>query len=73
MQNPTNTNKWENVAEGDVLKICEDEFFPADCVVIATSESNGACYIETKSIDGETNLKFKTNLCDITKHYILYF
>ena len=53
------TNKWENVAEGDVLKICEDEFFPADCVVIATSESNGACYIETKSIDGETNLKFK--------------
>ena len=51
--------KWKDVLIGDIIKVKEDEFFPADCIVLTTSEESNCCYIETKSIDGETNLKFK--------------
>lgn len=29
-------------------------------MVLATSDMKGACYVETKNLDGETNLKTKT-------------
>lgn len=32
---------------------------PADIVVLATSDVRGRIYVETKSLDGETNLKGK--------------
>lgn len=32
---------------------------PADILLLRTSDSNGMCYIETKNLDGETNLKHK--------------
>lgn len=38
----------------------ENEFFPADVLILMTSEKKGICYIETKNLDGETNLKRKT-------------
>ena len=51
--------KWKDVLIGDIIKVKEDEYFPADVVVLTTSEESNCCYVETKSIDGETNLKFK--------------
>ena len=36
-----------------------DDFIPADVVLIASSEPEGLCYIETSNLDGETNLKIK--------------
>ena len=39
------------------MKISENEYFPADVVILNTSEKKGACFIETKNLDGETNLK----------------
>ena len=50
---------WKEILIGDIIKVKEDEFFPADCILLNTSEESNCCYIETKSIDGETNLKFK--------------
>ena len=45
---------------GDIIKIHEDEFLPADVMIISTSDnSTGKCFIETKNLDGETNLKQK--------------
>jgi magnesium-transporting ATPase (P-type) len=32
---------------------------PADILLLASSHANGACFIETKNIDGETTLKYK--------------
>ena len=32
---------------------------PADIVIVSTSDPDGACYIETKNLDGETNLKVR--------------
>jgi len=32
---------------------------PADLIILSVSGNNGICYIETKNLDGETNLKLK--------------
>ncbi len=50
---------WRDVCLGDIIKVSENEYFPADICLINTSEPNGICYTETKNLDGETNLKFK--------------
>lgn len=41
------------------MKINKDEFFPADILLLSSSDPKGICYIETKNLDGETNLKHK--------------
>ncbi len=42
---------------GDFVVVQQNQEIPADCVVMATSDSEGVCYIETAQLDGETNLK----------------
>ena len=51
---------WRQVKVGQIVKVECDQFFPADIVFIQSSESKGVCYVETKNLDGETNLKHKT-------------
>jgi len=48
---------WEDVRVGDFVKIKENESFPADILICATSEDENVAYVETKNLDGETNLK----------------
>lgn len=40
-------------------------FIPADMVILSSTNPNGACYVETMNLDGETNLKHK-QACDAT-------
>ncbi|KAH8704685.1 hypothetical protein GQ44DRAFT_507624 [Phaeosphaeriaceae sp. PMI808] len=51
--------KWINVAVGDIIRVQSESPFPADLVLLASSEPEGLCYIETANLDGETNLKIK--------------
>ncbi|PBP15700.1 phospholipid-translocating P-type ATPase [Diplocarpon rosae] len=51
--------RWINVAVGDMIRVESEEPFPADIVLLASSEPEGLCYIETANLDGETNLKIK--------------
>ncbi|KAF3203909.1 hypothetical protein TWF191_002515 [Orbilia oligospora] len=50
-------DNWKNVRVGDWVRIYNNEEVPADIIILATSDADGACYVETKNLDGETNLK----------------
>ena len=50
---------WKDVRVGDFVRIYNDEEIPADIIILSTSDSDGACYVETKNLDGETNLKVR--------------
>ncbi|KAJ5986405.1 hypothetical protein N7451_010770 [Penicillium sp. IBT 35674x] len=51
--------KWVDVVVGDIVRVESEQPFPADLVLMASSEPEGLCYIETANLDGETNLKIK--------------
>jgi phospholipid-transporting ATPase len=58
------TKKWSEVVVGDIIKLQNRDLAPADVVIIGVSEIAGAppsgiCYVETKSLDGETNMKVR--------------
>ena len=53
---------WKNVQVGDYVRLYNGDPVPADVVVLSTSDPDGACYVETKSLDGETNLKVRQAL-----------
>ena len=52
-------SKWRQIKVGQIVKVHENDYFPCDIVLLNTSLPKGICYIETKSLDGETNLKHK--------------
>ena len=53
--------KWEDVKVGSIVKILWDEYFPADLILLNSSLPWGLCYVETKNLDGETNMKHKSS------------
>lgn len=58
--------KWEDVRVGDFVKIMDNESFPADILICATSEDENVAFIETKNLDGETNLKSRNAVHALT-------
>ncbi|WOL18362.1 phospholipid-transporting ATPase 3-like [Canna indica] len=56
------TVPWRKLQVGDVVRIKQDGFFPADLLFLASTNPDGVCYIETSNLDGETNLKIRKAL-----------
>ncbi|KAF7541767.1 hypothetical protein G7Z17_g11869 [Cylindrodendrum hubeiense] len=53
---------WKSIVVGDFVRIYNDEELPADIIILSTSDPDGGCYVETKNLDGETNLKIRQSL-----------
>ncbi|KAJ1375227.1 P-type ATPase, A domain superfamily, partial [Sesbania bispinosa] len=53
---------WKKLQVGDIVKVNQDGFFPADLLFLASTNVDGVCYIETANLDGETNLKIRKAL-----------
>ena len=57
---------WSNIKVGTFIKVLNREVIPADVIIFAVKEktaiAEGRAYVETKSLDGETNLKMRRAL-----------
>ena len=51
--------QWKDIHVGNIVKVENDQYIPSDILLLGTSDAKGQCYVETKNLDGETNLKIK--------------
>jgi phospholipid-translocating ATPase len=60
-------SQWKDIRVGDFVLLRNNDNIPADLMIISTGEPDSTCFIETKNLDGETNLKVKRGITEL-KH-----
>ncbi|KAG8794676.1 hypothetical protein FRC12_022571 [Ceratobasidium sp. 428] len=53
---------WKGLGVGDIVLLRNNDQVPADAIILVTSDPDGLAYVETKNLDGETNLKLRRAL-----------
>ena len=61
------TEKWRDVRVGNVVLLKRDNPVPADVILLHVAEPSISAYTETRSLDGETNLKTKKPLAEVSR------
>ena len=56
--------RWCDVRVGDIIKCYEKDIFPADLLFLRAADSRKprSCFVNTKSMDGETDNKYRRAL-----------
>lgn len=52
----------KDVLVGDFILLRNGDSLPADAVLLSSSDKEGVCFVETKDLDGETNLKPRNSI-----------
>ena len=50
------------LAVGDIIQLKDDDYVPADCVLLQAQYENGQTFTQTDALDGERNFKSKLPL-----------
>uniref|UniRef100_A0A7S0ZD02 Phospholipid-transporting ATPase n=1 Tax=Timspurckia oligopyrenoides TaxID=708627 RepID=A0A7S0ZD02_9RHOD len=58
--------KWGAIRVGNIIRVNNKEHLPADIVLLSVSSLDGVVFVETKNLDGETNLKRKMSLLPVS-------
>jgi phospholipid-transporting ATPase len=58
---------WQELRVGDLVLINKDDALPADLLLVKSALKSGLSFVDTKDLDGETNLKEKMVYSEINK------
>ncbi|GMM42528.1 aminophospholipid-translocating P4-type ATPase [Hanseniaspora uvarum] len=64
--------EWHNLRVGDFVIISSNESIPADLLILSSTSSTNQIFVETKDLDGETNLKVKSGHSELYKDCFTY-
>lgn len=56
---------WRDLKVGQIVQVNNEQYFPADLILLKSANLSGLAYVETKNLDGETNLKHKSCIKEI--------
>ncbi|SCW01885.1 LAFE_0E09428g1_1 [Lachancea fermentati] len=59
--------QWRDLKVGDFVALTQDDWVPADLLILTCDGENSECFVETMALDGETNLKNKQPLPEVNK------
>ncbi|SCU81992.1 LADA_0C02322g1_1 [Lachancea dasiensis] len=59
--------QWKDVKVGEYVLLCQDEWVPADMLILTSDGDNNDCFVETMALDGETNLKNRQPLKEVSE------
>ncbi len=60
---------WQELAVGNMVLIQKGDELPADLIILASSEQQGNCFVNTVELDGETNLKIRSAIAWTHSNY----
>lgn len=52
----------QHLRVGDMIKLKDDDYVPADCIILQAAHANGQSFTQTDALDGERNFKSKLPL-----------
>ncbi|OLL25155.1 putative phospholipid-transporting ATPase [Neolecta irregularis DAH-3] len=59
--------KWKDIRVGDIIQLEQNDWVPADIILLHSTGEDGSAHVETAALDGETNLKSKVALQTVSE------